>query len=138
MGRGSVVVGVFQETKLTEGIYTQLSEGYRVVAMPAPSRYKGGVAIFYRDSPVFSVEAIRQFGANVILCQLATGERRWYIVGSYLVTGDRTTTRDVEAAMAEKPRGEELIVAGDLNAELGKEGGRGRDEEIMSAVAMTG
>ena len=37
--------------------------------------------------------------------------------------------------MAEKPRGAELIVAGDLNVALGKTGSRGRDEEITAAVA---
>ena len=40
--------------------------------------------------------------------------------------------------MAEKPRGAELIVAGDLNVELGKTGSRGRDEEITAAVATAG
>ena len=54
------------------------------------------------------------------------GERRWYIVGCYLAPGDGTNIRDVETAMAENPRGTELIVAGDLNVELGKEVGRGR------------
>ena len=38
------------------------------------------------------------------------------------------TIRNVEEVMAEKPRGKELIVAGDLNVELGKMGSRGRDE----------
>ena len=33
----NVDVGVFQETKLTEGIYTQKVTGCKVVARPAPS-----------------------------------------------------------------------------------------------------
>ena len=49
---------------------------------------------------------------------MAVGERRWYIVGCYLVTGDREKIRDVEAAMAKRPRGAELVVAGDLNVDL--------------------
>ena len=93
-------VGVFQDTKLTEGIYTRKSDGYKVVAMLAPIRQQGGVALFYWDSPVFAVKAIHQFGANVITCQMETGERHWYIVGCYLAPGDRTTIRGVEAAMA--------------------------------------
>ena len=63
-------VGVFQETKLADGIYTQVSAVYRVVATPALSRHRSGVVIFYRDSPVFAVEAIRQFSANVIAYQM--------------------------------------------------------------------
>ena len=128
MNQENVYVGVFQETKLTEELYTRLSAGYRAVATPAPSRHQGGVAIFYQDSPVFAVEAIRQFGANVIACQLAMGGRRWYIVGCYLAPGDRTTIIDVESEMVEKPRGAEFIVEGDLNVNLGKAGSRGRDK----------
>ena len=40
--------------------------------------------------------------------------------------------------MAERPWGTELIVAGDFSVELEKIGGRGRDEEIMSAVETAG
>ena len=40
--------------------------------------------------------------------------------------------------MAEKPRGADFIVAGDLNVELGKTGNMGRDKEIMAAVAPEG
>ena len=69
--------GVFQETKLTEVIYSRFSAGYNFVVTPAPIQHQDGVAIFYQDFPVFVVEVIRQFGANVIACQLEKGERRW-------------------------------------------------------------
>ena len=97
--------------------------------------HQGGVTLFYRDSPVLAVKAIRQFGANFIACQLATRERHWYIFGCYLAPGYGTTIREVETAIAEKPRGTELIVTGDLNVDLGNEGERGRDEEIAAAMA---
>ena len=130
-------MGVFQETKLTEGIYRRRSAGYKVVATPAPSRHRGGVALFYRDSSAFAAEAIRQFRENIVACQMATGDRWWYIVGCYLAPGDDTTIWDAEAeaAMAERPRGAELIVAGDFNVDLENTGGRGRYEEITAAVA---
>ena len=131
-------VRVFQETKPTEGIFSRFLEGYKVVAKPVPSRHQGGVTIFFWGFPVFEVKVIRQFGANVIACQLATGERRWYIVVCYLEPGDGTTIRDVEAAMAEKPRGTEMIVEGDLKVELGKKGSRGRDKDITVEVATAG
>ena len=69
-------VGVFQETKLMEGIYSWFSAGYKVAATPAPIQHQGGVVIFYWDSPVLAVEEICHFGANVITCQMAVGERR--------------------------------------------------------------
>ena len=37
VGQSNVDVGVFQETKLTDGIYTRILAGYKVVAMPLPS-----------------------------------------------------------------------------------------------------
>ena len=80
-----------------------------------PSRHRSGVTIFYRDSPAFAVEAICQFGADVIVCQLETRESRWYIFGCYLAPRNNTTIRDVEAAMAERPRGTYFIFANYFN-----------------------
>ena len=76
MVQANVDVGLFQDTKLTEGIYTRKLSMYKVVATPAPIQHQGGVAIFYQDSPVFAVEAICQFGANDIACHMSTGEKR--------------------------------------------------------------
>ena len=57
---------------------------------------------------------------NVITCQHATGERRWYIVGCYLELGDGEKI----AAMNKRLIGTELTVAGDLNADLENIGGK--------------
>ena len=103
-------VGVFHKTKLTDSIYISRSAGYKVIATLAPSWHRGSVALFYRDSHDFAVEAICQFIVNIIACQLATRERQWYIVGCYLAPGDDITIRDVKAEMAERPRGAELIL----------------------------
>ena len=81
-------LGIFQETKCTDGIHTRASAGYSVVATDALSRHRGGVAVFYRPSPHFVVEAVRQFGPNIVGFQLATGARRWYIIGCYLAPDD--------------------------------------------------
>ena len=48
MAQANIDLGVFQETKCTDGIYTRESAGYRVVATDAPSRHRGGVELFYR------------------------------------------------------------------------------------------
>ena len=104
----------------------------------ALSRHRGGVALFYWDSPNFAVKEIRQFGANVIACQLETGKRRWYIVGFYLALGDGTMILDVEVAMAERPRGADLIVAGNFNMDLENIGSWGWDKDITTEVATEG
>ena len=84
MGQANMDVRVFKETKLTDGIYTQGSAGYRVVATSETSRHCDGVVLFCWESPDFAVEAIRQLGVNVIAYQLLMGYIRWYIVRCYL------------------------------------------------------
>ena len=81
MAQASIDLGVFQETKCTYGIYTRESAGYRIVATDAPSRHRGVVALFYRPLPLFAVEDVREYGPNVLSFEVATGGRRWYIIG---------------------------------------------------------
>ena len=52
-------LGIFQETKVTDGIYTNRSAGYSVVTTNAPSRHCGGVAVFYRPALYFAVEYVQ-------------------------------------------------------------------------------
>ena len=95
MSQANMDLGIFQETKLTYGIHNRGSAGYSVVATDAPSQHRGGVEIFRRPAPHFAVEAVQQFGPNVIGFQLATGARQWYIVGCYLVPDDTSTIERV-------------------------------------------
>ena len=81
----SIALGVFHETKCTDGVYTRVSAGYRVVATDAPSRHRGGVALFYREEANFAVEEVRTYGPNVLSFEVVTGRRRWYIIGCYIV-----------------------------------------------------
>ena len=46
VSKANMGLGIFQETKLTEGIYPHGSAGYSVVATDAPSQHHGGVAVF--------------------------------------------------------------------------------------------
>ena len=47
MSQANMDLGILQETKLTDGVYSRRSAGYSVIATDTPSRYRGGVAIFY-------------------------------------------------------------------------------------------
>ena len=76
VSQANMDLGIFQETKLTDGIYTRGSSGYSVVATDAPRRHHGRVAIFHRPAPHFVVEAVQQFEPNVIGFQPATGAQR--------------------------------------------------------------
>ena len=99
MSQANMDLIILQETKLTHGIYTRGSDGYSVVATDAPSRHRSSVAIFHRPVPHFAVEAVQKHRPNVIGFQLATGGRRWYIVGCYLVPQKTLTIERVVKAL---------------------------------------
>ena len=95
-------------------------------------------AVFYRSAPHFVVEAVENFGPNVIGFQLATGARRWYIVGVYLAPEDTRPMERVSEAIRSKSRGAELLVAGDFNIDFAAPEGDRRAEDIATALATEG
>ena len=97
-------LGIFQETKLAKRIYTREYSDYKVVDTEAPITHDGGVAVFYRVSEYFSVEVLLTYGVNVVSFQLASGDRRWYIVKCYLDPEDAYTTEDAVEAIVKKPQ----------------------------------
>ena len=131
-------LGILQETKLIDGIYTCGSSGDSVVATNAPSRHRDGVAIFYRSTPHFAVKAVENFGPNNIRFQIMTGARRWYIVGVYLAPDKTETMERVSEAIRSRPRRAELLVAGDFNADLATPEGERRLEGIVTSLATQG
>ena len=46
MAQANIDLGVFQETKCTDGVYTRASAGYCVVATDVQSRHRSGIALF--------------------------------------------------------------------------------------------
>ena len=70
--------------------------------------------------------------------QLATGERRWYIVGCYLAPNDTSTIERAVEALREQPKGADLLVAGDLNINIAAPEGDLREEDIATTIATEG
>ena len=76
MAQANVDLGVLQETKkVTDGTYTRWSSDYHVHATDAPSTQQGGVALIYRDSDLFQVEAMQTFGPRPA-CRLTARNAR--------------------------------------------------------------
>ena len=123
---------------MTDGIYTRGSAGYSVVATDAPSRHRGRVAVFHQPAPNFAVEAVQKFGPNVIDFQLVTGARRWYIVGFYLAPNDTLAIESVVQAPKERPKGAELLVAGNTNVNLAEPEGDRRGGDILAELVTEG
>ena len=130
-------LGIRQENKITNGIYTRGSAGYKVIATDAPKQHRGGVALFYRLTPRFVVEAVERCRPYVMVWQVVTGAKRWYIVGAYIAPEDEVTTEMVVNAIGRRPPGAELMVAGDLNANILAPVGQ-RAESIATDLAMEG
>ena len=86
---------IFQETKLTCGVSVPNTD--------TPRRHHIRVVVFYQPSPRYAVEAIQQLRSNTVGFQLATGERRWYIIRCYLAHNDTSTIESVVAALKERP-----------------------------------
>ena len=66
MSQANLYLVISQETKLTGGVYTGGSAGYSVVATDVLIQHHNRVAVFYWPSPQYAVEAIEQFGPNVV------------------------------------------------------------------------
>ena len=123
VSQANMDLGIFQETKVTDVIYTLRSAGYSVVATDAPSRHRSGVAVFHCPAPHFAVDAVQKFVPNVVVLQLVMGGRWWYIVRFYLTLDNTSTIESVVAALKERPMGAGLLVEGDFNANFPEGGG---------------
>ena len=69
--------------------------------------------------------------------QVVTGETRWYIVGAYIAQADEGPMETVVKAIRRRPPGAELLVAGDLIADILAPEGR-RAERIATDLATEG
>ena len=138
VSQANMDLSIFQETKVTNGIYTRGSVGYSIVATDVPSRHCGGVPVFHRSAPHFAVEAVQKFGSNVVGFHLATGERQWYIMGFYLAPNNTSTIESAVAALKERPRGAKLLVVGDFNIKMAEPEGDWRGEDIEATMATEG
>ena len=76
-------------------------------------------------------------GPNVMVWQVVTGEKRWYIVGAYIAPEDEGTMETVVKAIGRRPPGAELMVAGDFNVDILAPEGR-RSENIATDLATEG
>ena len=134
----SFLTGKCDALLLTDGVYTHRSAGYNVIATDALSLHRGGVTLFYRSTPNFVVEVVERCGPNVMGFQVATGERRWYIIRAYVAPEDEVTMETVLPEIGQKPPGAELMVAGYFNVDIMAPEGNRRAENIATDLATAG
>jgi hypothetical protein len=109
---------VLLETKLTKGVYTLWSSGYNVRSTHTPSKWQGGISLFWRTSETYEIDEVELHGPNVLSFQLVLGATRWYIIGCYIPPTDLTTLTHVDEAWQACPKGCLPILLGDLNVNL--------------------
>ncbi len=125
--------GVLLETKLTEGVYTRWSSGYNIQSTHAPSKWQGGISLFWRTSKTFEIKEVELHGPNMLSFQLVLGATRWYIMGCYIPPTNLTTLTHVNEAWRACPKGCLPILLGDLNVNLAALRNK-RDDTIADQV----
>ena len=66
MSYANLGLGIFQDNKPMSGVYTRGLYRYIIVATDALIRHCGRVSVFYWQSLLYIVEAIQQFGPNIV------------------------------------------------------------------------
>ena len=89
-----------------------------MVATEALSAHSGGVAVFYRATEHFYVEALHNYRTNVVSFHLASGDSRWFIVGCYLSPDRTLTVEDVVGDISKCPQRAALLLVVDFNTDL--------------------
>jgi hypothetical protein len=94
-----VNLGVFLETKLTGGIYTQNLSGYSIITFDAPSVHQCGIALFWQANKTYEVEDWRICRPNVLSFVVVTGSQCFYNVGCYIPPTDLSTLPQVKQGL---------------------------------------
>jgi hypothetical protein len=133
MKQMGVDCGVLLETKLTKGVYTHWSSGYNVQSTHAPSKWQGGISLFWRTSKTYEINKVELRGPNMLSFQLVLGATRWYIMGCYIPPTNLTTLMHINEAWRACPKGCLPILLRDLNINLAALRNK-RDDTIADQV----
>ena len=72
---------VTQEVTLLEGIHTQYSTGYIILATKAESCHGGGIAIIWLEEEVWHIKGATNYGPNGVSFAIKVVWKRWYVFG---------------------------------------------------------
>ena len=114
--KGNVGIVVLLETKLTRGIHTRFSSGYKVWETEAKSRHWGGISIVWMKEWVWEVEGLHLFGPNLVSFTVTSVQKCWYVAGSYVPPNNQPAVHQVAQALAYGPAGVGNMIFGEINA----------------------
>eukprot|EP00957_Ditylum_brightwellii_P141063 10746548-Ditylum_brightwellii.AAC.1 len=113
-----VDIGFLQETKLTRGIYTCFSSGYKIMVSDAPSAHQGGIALCWRVNGAYEIKEAKFLGPHVLSFQLRTGLDRYFVMGCYIPPDYLDALEHVKRVWEEQLKGCKPLLLGDLNINL--------------------
>jgi hypothetical protein len=113
MGIGAAIL---TEMKIMDNRYPKLTSGYKVISLKAKTNKQGGIALVWKEGhSSFKVEAARVVTPNLLIFQLVTGYKQFYVMGIYIPPNNTTGVDVLWAAWNACPDGCAPIVMGDLN-----------------------
>ena len=80
------------------------SSGYNIRSTHAPSKWQGGISLFWRSSETYEIIEVELGRPNVLLFQLSLGAMKWYIIGCYIPQTNPTTLTHVEQDLDGMPK----------------------------------
>jgi hypothetical protein len=88
MGIGAAIL---TEMKIMDDQYSKLTLGYKVISLKATTNKQGGIALVWKEGhSSFEVEVACVVTPNLLTFQLATGYKRFYVMGIYIPPNDTT------------------------------------------------
>ena len=138
MDQASIELGVLEETKINERIYTQELSWYRVVALDALNWHRGGVNFSYRELLHFAVKNHQKQGPNVVKFQMELGGRIWFVVSRYLAPDASSSIERVIRSISQRPWGTTLMVSKYFNTHIMEPEDNAREQVISAAVVTAG
>jgi hypothetical protein len=123
-------ISILTETKIHDDIYTRSHAGYNIRTSSAPSAHQGGVALVWRDTPSFSIEALHFPSPNLLV---------WLLMGVYLTPNEPVDDIcDIMVQTRNKHPNLDCIVTGDLNVDLQQTNPSPRDQTILDTLDFLG
>jgi hypothetical protein len=139
--KGLVQMGVncavLTKVEITNNKYPRCVSGFKVISSKATSHSQGGIALLWNEGHAsFKVEAEKNVTPNLLIFQLVTGYKQFYVMGAYIPSNDTTGVDVLRMAWASCLTNCIPLVLGDLNINF-EHSQDARQEQITNLLDKT-
>ena len=103
--QGNMYLGVLFKTKIMNGVYTRCLLEYNVIMSEAPRKHQGGGSTLLLQLPPFSDRGEPVSCPHVFIFHLVTRQKRWFVVGCYVLPGSAANNEHITKALYHCPDG---------------------------------